>query len=66
MIIKYRTPLIDLLNYKNPSRVLFFYLNLVILRYFNPTWTHINGIIGEGPRGITNNLMSYITKVSIG
>ena len=40
--------------------------NVAILRYFNPVGAHKSGLIGESPNGIPNNLMPYITKVSIG
>lgn len=40
--------------------------NIVILRYFNPIGAHKSGLIGEDPNGIPNNLMPYITKVSVG
>ncbi len=40
--------------------------NIVILRYFNPVGAHDSGIIGENPRGIPNNLMPYIARVSVG
>ncbi len=39
--------------------------NVAILRYFNPVGAHKSGLIGENPNGIPNNLMPYITKVSI-
>lgn len=37
-----------------------------ILRYFNPIGAHPSGLIGEDPRGIPNNLLPYIVKVSAG
>lgn len=40
--------------------------NIVLLRYFNPIGAHESGIIGEDPNGIPNNLLPYITKVSVG
>lgn len=40
--------------------------NVAILRYFNPVGAHKSGLIGENPNSIPNNLMPYITKVSIG
>ncbi len=40
--------------------------SLIILRYFNPIGAHESGIIGEDPRGIPNNLLPYITQVSVG
>ena len=40
--------------------------NIAILRYFNPVGAHPSGIIGENPKGIPNNLMPYIAKVSVG
>lgn len=40
--------------------------NIAILRYFNPVGAHASGLIGEDPNGIPNNLMPYITRVSVG
>lgn len=40
--------------------------NVVILRYFNPIGAHPSGLIGENPNGIPNNLMPYITQVTVG
>ncbi len=40
--------------------------NIAILRYFNPVGAHKSGIIGENPKGIPNNLMPYISRVSVG
>lgn len=40
--------------------------NIVLLRYFNPIGAHESGTIGEDPNGIPNNLLPYITKVSVG
>ncbi len=40
--------------------------NIVLLRYFNPVGAHKSGLIGEDPNGIPNNLMPYISKVSVG
>lgn len=40
--------------------------NIAILRYFNPVGAHSSGLIGEDPKGIPNNLMPYITRVSVG
>lgn len=34
-----------------------------ILRYFNPVGSFTNGIIGEIPRGVPNNLMPYLLGV---
>lgn len=42
------------------------FLNVAILRYFNPIGAHFSGLIGEEPKGTPNNLMPYITKVAIG
>lgn len=41
-------------------------MNIAVLRYFNPVGAHESGLIGENPRGIPNNLMPYITRVSVG
>lgn len=38
----------------------------VLLRYFNPIGAHPSGLLGEDPNGIPNNLMPYISQVSIG
>ena len=40
--------------------------NIGILRYFNLVWAHSSCIIGEEQNGISNNLISYITKVAVG
>ena len=37
-----------------------------VLRYFNPVGAHVNGLIGEDPDGIPNNLMPFITQVAVG
>ena len=37
-----------------------------ILRYFNPVGAHESGLIGEDPNGIPNNLMPFISQVSVG
>lgn len=39
---------------------------LVALRYFNPIGAHESGLIGEDPNDIPNNLVPYISQVSIG
>jgi UDP-glucose 4-epimerase len=41
-------------------------ISAVSLRYFNPIGAHLSGLIGEEPKGIPNNLMPYIQKVSAG
>lgn len=41
-------------------------MNVAILRYFNPIGAHESGEIGENPKGIPNNIMPYIQKVSVG
>lgn len=40
--------------------------NVILLRYFNPIGAHPSGLLGEDPNGIPNNLMPYISQVSIG
>jgi len=40
--------------------------SISVLRYFNPIGAHKSGRIGEDPRGIPNNLLPYIVKVSAG
>ena len=40
--------------------------NIILLRYFNPIGAHESGLIGEDPNGIPNNLLPYISKVSVG
>lgn len=41
------------------------WLNVIILRYFNPIGAHPSGLIGEDPNDIPNNLMPYITQVAV-
>lgn len=40
--------------------------NVILLRYFNPIGAHPSGLLGEDPNGIPNNLMPYISQVSVG
>ena len=40
--------------------------SVVLLRYFNPVGAHPSGLIGEDPRGVTNNLLPYVAQVAIG
>lgn len=42
------------------------WMNIALLRYFNPIGGHSSGLLGEDPNGIPNNLMPYITQVAIG
>ncbi|EHJ93074.1 UDP-glucose 4-epimerase GalE [Vreelandella boliviensis] len=39
---------------------------IALLRYFNPVGAHESGTIGEGPNGIPNNLLPFITQVAVG
>lgn len=39
---------------------------VALLRYFNPVGSHSSHTIGEDPSGIPNNLMPFITQVSVG
>ncbi len=39
---------------------------IAILRYFNPVGAHESGMIGEDPNGIPNNLMPFISQVTVG
>ena len=39
---------------------------IALLRYFNPVGAHESGFIGEDPKGVPNNLMPYVAKVSAG
>jgi len=39
---------------------------IILLRYFNPVGAHENGLIGEDPNGIPNNLMPYVAQVASG
>ena len=41
-------------------------ISVVLLRYFNPIGAHESGKIGEDPKGIPNNLMPYVSQVSVG
>ena len=40
--------------------------SVIILRYFNPIGAHESGLLGEDPNEIPNNLLPYITQVSVG
>lgn len=40
--------------------------NIALLRYFNPVGAHKSGLIGEDPNDIPNNLMPYISQVTVG
>jgi UDP-glucose 4-epimerase len=40
--------------------------SIALLRYFNPIGAHESGRIGEDPNGIPNNLVPFITQVSVG
>ncbi|MGP5657845.1 UDP-glucose 4-epimerase GalE [Psychrobacter celer] len=40
--------------------------SLISLRYFNPVGAHPSGQIGEDPNDIPNNLMPYISQVTVG
>ncbi|WP_368657358.1 UDP-glucose 4-epimerase GalE [Metabacillus halosaccharovorans] len=40
--------------------------SIALLRYFNPVGAHSSGRIGEDPNGIPNNLVPYITQVTVG
>lgn len=40
--------------------------SIAVLRYFNPVGAHPSGLIGEGPHGLPNNLLPYISQVAIG
>lgn len=39
---------------------------IALLRYFNPIGAHSNGLIGEDPNGIPNNLLPYVAQVAVG
>jgi UDP-glucose 4-epimerase len=39
---------------------------IALMRYFNPVGAHPSGTIGEDPSGIPNNLLPYISQVSVG
>lgn len=41
-------------------------LQIALLRYFNPVGAHASGTIGEDPRGIPNNLVPVIQRVTTG
>lgn len=40
--------------------------SIIALRYFNPVGAHPSGYLGEHTQGIPNNLMPYVSQVSIG
>ncbi len=42
------------------------WINIAVLRYFNPGGAHESGEIGEDPAGIPNNLLPFITQVAVG
>ena len=42
------------------------FLNIALLRYFNPVGAHPSGLIGEDPSGVPNNLMPFIAQVAVG
>jgi UDP-glucose 4-epimerase len=39
---------------------------IAVLRYFNPAGAHENGLIGEDPSGVPNNLMPFVAQVAVG
>jgi len=39
---------------------------IALLRYFNPIGAHKSGLIGEDPNDVPNNLIPYISQVSVG
>lgn len=41
-------------------------LQATLLRYFNPVGAHWSGHIGEAPNGVPNNLMPFISQVTVG
>lgn len=41
-------------------------LGIVIFRYFNPVGAHCSSFLGESPKGISSNLMPYISDVAKG
>jgi len=42
------------------------WLNVALLRYFNPVGAHESGSIGEDPNGIPNNLLPFVSQVAVG
>lgn len=40
--------------------------SIALLRYFNAVGAHDSGYLGEDPKGIPNNLATYITRVALG
>ncbi|MDC0347795.1 UDP-glucose 4-epimerase GalE [Gammaproteobacteria bacterium] len=43
-----------------------YYLNSIMLRYFNPVGAHSSGLLSERPRGVPENLMPYLLRVASG
>jgi UDP-glucose 4-epimerase len=41
-------------------------MKVLALRYFNPVGAHPDGLLGEDPRGIPNNVMPYVAQVAVG
>jgi UDP-glucose 4-epimerase len=41
-------------------------MKVLALRYFNPVGAHPEGLLGEDPRGVPNNVMPYVAQVAVG
>ncbi|MFT4297374.1 MAG: UDP-glucose 4-epimerase GalE [Micropruina sp.] len=41
-------------------------LSVAVLRYFNPIGAHESGLLGEDPKGVPNNLLSFVAQVAAG
>ncbi|MDH6456384.1 UDP-glucose-4-epimerase GalE [Streptomyces sp. SAI-119] len=41
-------------------------MKVLALRYFNPVGAHPDGLLGEDPRGVPNNVMPYVAQVAVG
>jgi UDP-glucose 4-epimerase len=44
----------------------FSWFNVILLRYFNPIWSHVSGLIWEHLEWVPNNIFPYIMKVVSG
>ncbi|MFC7221007.1 UDP-glucose 4-epimerase GalE [Streptomyces polyrhachis] len=41
-------------------------LRVLALRYFNPAGAHPEGLLGEDPRGVPNNVMPFLSQIAVG
>ncbi|WP_037679792.1 UDP-glucose 4-epimerase GalE [Streptomyces griseus] len=41
-------------------------MKVLALRYFNPVGAHPDGLLGEDPHGVPDNVMPYVAQVAVG